>query len=74
MVTRRRLLILGGALAAALASPLFITQLLEGRETTCDNPPILYGRDECPVCKMIVDYQPSSSAMYVEEFGRRRCA
>jgi len=71
VVTRRRLLILGGALATALVSPLFITQLLEGREATCDTP-ILYGRDECPVCKMIVDYQPSSSAMYVEEFGRRR--
>ena len=38
----------------------------------CGDPPISYGRDECPVCKMIVDYEPSSAAMLVEEFGRQR--
>jgi hypothetical protein len=73
MLTRRRLLILGTGAAAALVFA-FILRHLEsgGEEAACGEPPILYGRDECPVCKMIVDYEPSSAAMYVEEFGRRR--
>jgi hypothetical protein len=73
VLTRRRFLILGTGAAAALLS-LFILRRLEsgGGEATCGEPPISYGRDECPVCKMVVDYEPSSAAMYVEEFGRRR--
>jgi hypothetical protein len=73
MLTRRRLLILGTGAAAALFS-LFILRHLEsgGGEVACGEPPVSYGRDECPVCKMIVDYGPSSAAMYVEELGRRR--
>jgi len=69
--TRRRLLMLGGGLVAALA--LAYLQL-RGEDIRCGDPPppISYGRDECPVCKMIVDYEPSSAAMLVEEFGRRR--
>jgi hypothetical protein len=72
VITRRRFLILGVGVAAALAALYLWRRGGGGEEVGCGDPPITYGRDECPVCKMIVDYEPSSAAMLVEEFGRQR--
>jgi len=64
------LLLAAGGLAVALISGgLLWRQTGDGQ---CRNPPIAYGRDECPVCKMVVDYEPSSAAVLAEEFGRLR--
>ena len=32
-------------------------------ELCTEEPQLGYGREECPVCKMVVDYPPSSAAM-----------
>lgn len=62
----------GATLGAAL---LFLSRFkpAEGGGVFCgEAPPLVYGREECPVCKMVVDYPPSSAAMRARVRGVER--
>ncbi|MFN3803831.1 MAG: nitrous oxide reductase accessory protein NosL [Pyrobaculum sp.] len=74
MPTRRTFfaLLLGLVGTAALFGVLSRLRGGEGGLYCGEEPPLVFGREECPVCKMVVDYPPSAAAMKVRLRGVER--
>ena len=78
MVSRRRFLaaVAGASLGAVLAAVWWRWGGAGGGEAggvrRCGEVRLVYGREECPVCKMVVDYPPSAAAMRARVRGVER--
>ncbi len=72
MYTRRKFFLSALTAAGVAVGAAFLFSILFRGGERCEEPPLVYGREECPVCKMVVDYPPSAAVMRARVRGVER--